>query len=68
MKNEFTEFMEWVATQPERTMVSAVLLRLWNNFQAQKQPKKYSDGIFRVTQKEYELEPMKYDSPLDTAK
>lgn len=31
--NEFLEeFMEWLKTQPDRTLVSAILIRLWNSF------------------------------------
>jgi len=34
-KNEFNEFMQWMKTQPDRTMVSAVMIRLWNKFKEQ---------------------------------
>jgi len=37
---EFAEFMDWMKTQPDQTMVSAVIIRLWNSFQKQKQTKK----------------------------
>ena len=30
--NEFSEFVAWMKTQPDQTMVSAVIIRLWNKF------------------------------------
>lgn len=36
MKTDFAEFMEWLKTQQDQTMVSAVLIRLWNSFQDEK--------------------------------
>lgn len=41
--DEFSKFMEWLKTQPDRTLVSAVLIRLWNSFQEYKQEKKYEN-------------------------
>jgi hypothetical protein len=35
-KDEFGEFMEWLKTQPDQTMVTACLIRLWNSFKKQK--------------------------------
>jgi hypothetical protein len=36
MKDEFKEFMEWMKTQPDRTAISAVIIRLWDAFQKEK--------------------------------
>jgi len=30
--NEFAEFMAWMKTQPDQTMVSAVIIRLWDEY------------------------------------
>ena len=44
MKTEFSEFMDWMITQNDRTMVSSVIIRLWKEFQKEKQTKKMNEN------------------------